>query len=230
MALIPENKLIFAVLLLLGLWTSHVWSPSLYEASMMERHETWMALYGRVYNDHVEKERRLNIFKNNVELIESFNKVGKKPYKLSVNEFADLTNEEFRASRNGYKILHFRYENASAVPSTMDWRKKGAVTPIKDQGQCEQELVDCDTSGEDQGCNGGLMDDAFDFIIQNKGLTTEANYPYQGADGACNSGKAAAKITGYAEVPANSEAALLKAVANQPVSVAIDAGGSAFQF
>ncbi|KAG6756107.1 hypothetical protein POTOM_039528 [Populus tomentosa] len=224
---------------------------------MMERHETWMALYGRVYNDHVEKERRLNIFKNNVELIESFNKVGKKPYKLSVNEFADLTNEEFRASRNGYKILHFRYENASAVPSTMNWRKKGAVTPIKDQGQCgccwafsavaategitqlstgklislsEQELVDCDTSGEDQGCNGGLMDDAFDFIIQNKGLTTEANYPYQGADGACNSGKAAAKITGYAEVPANSEAALLKAVANQPVSVAIDAGGSAFQF
>jgi len=94
----------------------------------------------------------------------------------------------------------------------------------------EQELVDCDTSGEDQGCNGGLMDDAFDFIIQNKGLTTEANYPYQGADGACNSGKAAAKITGYEDVPANSEAALLKAVANQPVSVAIDAGGSAFQF
>jgi C1A family cysteine protease len=94
----------------------------------------------------------------------------------------------------------------------------------------EQELVDCDTSGEDQGCNGGLMDDAFEFIIQNKGLTTEANYPYQGADGACNSGKAAAKITGYEDVPANSEAALLKAVANQPVSVAIDAGGSAFQF
>jgi len=145
MALIPESKLIFAVVLLLGLWTSHVWSRSLYEASMMERHETWMAQYGRVYKDHVEKERRLNIFKNNVEFIESFNKVGKKPYKLSVNEFADLTNEEFRASRNGYKMpAHlssssakpFRYENVSAVPSTMDWRKKGAVTPIKDQGQC----------------------------------------------------------------------------------------------
>jgi hypothetical protein len=145
MAFIPENKLIFAVVLLLGLWTSHVWSRSLYEASMMERHETWMAQYGRAYKGHVEKERRLNIFKNNVEFIESFNKVGKKPYKLSVNEFADLTNEEFRASRNGYKMsAHlsssstkpFRYENVSAVPSTMDWRKKGAVTPIKDQGQC----------------------------------------------------------------------------------------------
>lgn len=97
----------------------------------------------------------------------------------------------------------------------------------------EQELVDCDTSGEDQGCNGGLMDDAFKFIKQNKGLTTEANYPYQGTDGTCDKNKAgnhAAKINGYEDVPANSESALQKAVANQPVSVAIDAGGSDFQF
>ena len=97
----------------------------------------------------------------------------------------------------------------------------------------EQELVDCDTSGEDQGCEGGLMDDAFEFIIQNKGLATEANYPYKGVDGTCNKNKEAshaAQITGYEDVPANSENALLKAVANQPVSVAIDASGSAFQF
>lgn len=97
----------------------------------------------------------------------------------------------------------------------------------------EQEVVDCDTKGEDQGCNGGLMDDAFKFIIKNGGLTTEANYPYTAADGTCNthkSGSHAATITGYEDVPANSEAALLKAVAKQPVSVAIDAGGFAFQF
>ncbi|KAI8537525.1 hypothetical protein RHMOL_Rhmol09G0030800 [Rhododendron molle] len=142
----------------------------------------------------------------------------------------------------------------------MDWRKKGAVMPIKDQGQCgccwafsavasvegiveltidtlislsEQELVDCDTGGEDQGCNGGLMDSAFQFIIQNQGLTTERNYPYQGTDGTCNESEAAnhaAKITGYEDVPANIESALLKAVANEPVSMAIDALGSDFQF
>jgi len=97
----------------------------------------------------------------------------------------------------------------------------------------EQEVVDCDTKGEDQGCNGGLMDDAFKFIEQNKGLTTEANYPYKGTDGTCNTNKAAihaAKITGFEDVPANSEAALMKAVAKQPVSVAIDAGGYDFQF
>lgn len=97
----------------------------------------------------------------------------------------------------------------------------------------EQELVDCDTKGEDQGCEGGYMENAFEFIIQNKGLTNEATYPYQGSDGTCNTQKEnshVASIKGYEKVPANSEAALLKAVANQPVSVSIDAGGFDFQF
>ena len=97
----------------------------------------------------------------------------------------------------------------------------------------EQELVDCDTNGEDQGCEGGLMDSAFEFIIGNGGLTTEANYAYKGVDGTCNkekAGSSAAKIKNYEDVPANSEAALLKAVSHHPVSVAIDAGGSDFQF
>ncbi|CAN4084195.1 unnamed protein product [Withania somnifera] len=142
----------------------------------------------------------------------------------------------------------------------MDWRKKGAVTPIKDQKDCgccwafsavaameslhqlktgklislsEQELVDCDVQGEDQGCSGGLLDTAFEFIVKNKGLTTESNYPYEGADGVCNKKKSAvsaAKITGYEDVPANNEKALLQAVANQPVSVAIDGSSFDFQF
>lgn len=77
------------------------------------------------------------------------------------------------------------------------------------------------------------MDNAFQFIQQNQGLTTEANYPYKGVIGTCISKKESnhvAKINGYEDVPTNSEKALLKAVANQPVSVAIDAGESAFQF
>ena len=97
----------------------------------------------------------------------------------------------------------------------------------------EQELVECDTKGEDQGYEGGLMEDGFEFIIKNHGITTEANYPYQAADGTCNSKKKAshiAKITGYEKVPANSKTTLLKAVANQPISVSIDGGGSDFQF
>ncbi|KAF8413768.1 hypothetical protein HHK36_001761 [Tetracentron sinense] len=266
MGLTRQWQFICAALFILTVWVSQAMSRTLHEASMPERHELWMARYGRVYKDIVEKESRFKIFKANVEYIDSFNSIGSRPYMLSINEFADQTNEEFRTSRNGYKrssetksstTSSFRYENVTAVPSSMDWRKKGAVTPVKDQGQCgccwafsavaamegitqlttsklislsEQELVDCDTSGEDQGCEGGLMDDAFQFIKHNRGLSTEATYPYKGVDGTCSNKKAAANINGYEDVPSNSEKALLKAVANQPVSVAIDAGGYDFQF
>ncbi|GKA47072.1 senescence-specific cysteine protease SAG39-like protein, partial [Tanacetum coccineum] len=95
----------------------------------------------------------------------------------------------------------------------------------------EQELMDYDRIGVDQGCEGGYMDDGFKFILQNKGINTEAAYPYQATDATCNTKKEsirAANITGHEDVPANSEAALLKAVAMQPVSIAVDA--SEFQF
>ena len=93
--------------------------------------------------------------------------------------------------------------------------------------------MDCDRSGEDQGCGGGYMDGGFTFIVKNKGINTEAAYPYEAKDATCNTKEEsvhAAKITGHEDVPVNSESALLKAVAMQPVSVAIDAGESDFQF
>ncbi|PON41354.1 Peptidase C1A, partial [Parasponia andersonii] len=83
------------------------------------------------------------------------------------------------------------------------------------------------------GCQGGLMSSAFQFIKNNGGLTTEANYPYKGVDGTCNSQEAAstaATISGYQNVPPNDEDALLQAVDRQPVSVSIDASGYAFRF
>ncbi|CAM8956914.1 unnamed protein product [Rhodiola kirilowii] len=201
-----------ALVLLISVWVSNSTARTLSDTSSMRaRHEEWMAEQGRVYKDATEKESRFRIFKANAEHIDSFNNAGGSSYSLSINKFADLTNEEFKA-RNGYKSrgsagtgTPFKYENVTAAPSTVDWRKRGAVTPVKDQGQCEkcvgccwafsavaategitqlttgklvslseQELVDCDTSGEDQGCEGGLMDDAFQFIKQNGGLTTEA--------------------------------------------------------
>ncbi|KAK3005733.1 hypothetical protein RJ639_011538, partial [Escallonia herrerae] len=196
-------KLAFAAFLLLGMWASQATSRTMPEASMTKRHEQWMARYGRVYKDEAERAMRFKIFKDNIEFIESFNDVADRPYKLGINEFSDQTNDEFQASRNGYKMsshptplktASFKYENVTAVPSAMDWRQKGAVTAIKNQGQCgccwafsavaameganqlatgklislsEQELVDCDVKGEDQGCGGGLMDNAFEFIIGN---------------------------------------------------------------
>ncbi|KAI3472190.1 hypothetical protein Pfo_029678 [Paulownia fortunei] len=260
-------KLSIFTFLILAMWASQTMSRVVPKRlSMLERHEQWMERHGRVYKDDGERAMRFKNFKDNVEFIEAFNEAGTRSYKLGINAFADQTNEEFRAARNGLKvqklsiITSFKYENVSALPSSMDWRKKGAVTPIKDQGQCgscwafsavaategisqlstgklvslsEQEIVDCDKTSQDQGCEGGYMEDAFEFINKNKGIATESTYPYQATDGTCNKNKEsshAAKISGYEKVPTNSEQALLKAVAHQPVSVSIDAEGMAFQF
>jgi KDEL-tailed cysteine endopeptidase len=112
---------------------------------MVERHEKWMVEYGRVYKDTAEKALRFEVFKDNVAFIESFN-AGNTKFWLAVNQFADLTTDEFRASKanKGFKPIStsaptgFKYENLSidALPTTVDWRIKGAVTPIKNQGQC----------------------------------------------------------------------------------------------
>ncbi|KAM7263428.1 hypothetical protein ACFE04_001111 [Oxalis oulophora] len=131
-----------ALLFIVTILVSHASARSVPDLTISQKYEQWMASHGRVYKDIAEKEKRFKIFKENVQHIESHNADSSKTYKLGVNEFADLTNEEFKATRNGYKLkpsgshTSFKYENVSAVPSTMDWRKKGAVTPIKDQGQC----------------------------------------------------------------------------------------------
>lgn len=134
------SKLSILAILFLATWGSA--SRQLPKPSMMERHERWMLEYGRTYEGEEEKAARFAIFKKNVEFIEAFNAEGTRPYKVGINAFADQTNEEFTAARNGLRVPEvceatpFRYGNATALPSTMDWRKEGAVTPVKDQGQC----------------------------------------------------------------------------------------------
>jgi len=145
----------------------------------------------------------------------------------------------------------------AAAPDSVDWVTKGAVTPIKNQQQCgscwafsttgsvegafqiangklesfsEQELVSCDKV--DDGCQGGLMDNAFKYI-EKSGICTEESYPYTaggGRAGTCKKTcKAAATVTAFKDVPSRDEDALKAAVAQQPVSVAVEADKSAFQ-
>ena len=141
---IQYQSLLPLALVLLGMMAFQASSRTLQESSMKERHEQWMLQYGKVYKDIQEKEKHFNIFKLNVEYIEGFNSAGTKPYKLGINQFADLTNEEF-SSRNRFKghmcssitrTSSFKYENVTDLPSSVDWRQQGAVTPIKNQGQC----------------------------------------------------------------------------------------------
>ncbi|XP_004487579.1 senescence-specific cysteine protease SAG39-like [Cicer arietinum] len=251
--------------IILTLWNSVVICSRLLETSLTEKHELWMKEHGKFYKDVAEKQKRFEIFKENVEFIESFYDSA---FNLSINQFADQTNEEFKASLNGNKKplrieteteTEFRYENVTEVPATMDWRERGAVTPIKNQYDCgscwafatvaaiegihqistgklvslsEQELVDC-VKGNSYGCSGGYSEDAYEFIVKKGGIASESKYPYKGADKKCNIKKGAysvAKIKGYEKVPINNEKELLKAVANQPVVVYIEGGERAFRY
>jgi len=146
----------------------------------------------------------------------------------------------------------------NANPASVDWRSQKVVTPIKNQGSCgscwsfattgsiegawaikgntlvslsEQQLVDCSTKQGNKGCNGGLSTSAYKYVIANKGITGESDYPYTAKNGNCQTGKPArATISNYKTVTANSDADLENAVAIVTVSVAIEADKSSFQF
>ncbi|ESW32873.1 hypothetical protein PHAVU_001G024500 [Phaseolus vulgaris] len=231
-------------------------------------YEEWLVKHGKLYNALGEKDKRFQIFKDNLRFIDQQN-AENRTYKLGLNRFADLTNEEYRARYLGTKIdpnrrlgrtpsNRYAPRVGETLPDSVDWRKEGAVVPVKDQASCgscwafsaigaveginkivtgdlislsEQELVDCDT-GYNMGCNGGLMDYAFEFIIKNGGIDSEEDYPYKGVDGRCDEYRKNAKVVsidGYEDVNTYDELALKKAVANQPVSVAVEGGGREFQ-
>jgi len=222
----------------------------------------WMAQNDKTYS-HEEFFPRYNTFKANVDVINAHN-AGNSSFKLAVNKFADMNTAEFGAAMCGYKpqlraSARFpTYSAESAAPVPTDWTTKGAVTPIKDQGQCgscwafsttgavegavqiatgtltsvsEQQLVDCAGSEGNQGCNGGLMDYAFQWIIKNKGIAGESAYPYTARDGSCKRGIASvSKISKFADVPQGDEGALGDQLMKQPIAVAIEADQMVFQF
>ena len=182
------------------------------------------------------------------------------PYKVGPTPFADMTNTEFASS----KMCGCMLRPVSTKPAKplygepldeIDWRTKGAVTPVKNQASCgscwafsavgalesgnfvangklvslsEQQLVDCDTKSH--GCGGGLMTNAFEYVME-KGICSEEEYPYHAKEEDCKDSKCTAVVQnkGYENLAPMIGKALRLGLNKAPVSVAVEADSAVFQ-
>ena len=163
----------------------------------------------------------------------------------------------FRSSRHPGPCAPFRPsgEQVSSLPDAVDWRSSGAVTPVKNQGKCgscwsfsatgamegawaratgqlvslsEQQLIDCSQAYGNHACDGGIMPEAFQYAIDH-GMCTEHQDPYHATAQGCEQCQPSVFMDACKYVEAGDQAALKAAVAQQPVSVAIEADASVFQ-
>lgn len=248
--------------------SANVHDRSFYEEKFID----WLSDHQVFPRDGHHFTSMLNNFANNDDIIDAHNANKDNTYQLGHNQFSHMSFDEFKAyvrlgldtkseeTEEADNVLEAP-QNLTALPASVDWSTKGAVTGVKDQGNCgscwsfsatgalegaykikygslvsfsEQNLVSCDTI--DSACNGGLMDNAFSWTKTNGGLCTESGYPYTsgttGQKGTCTT--TCTKNTGvtpksFTDVAKNSDSALMTAIAQQPVSIAIQANQPAFQ-
>eukprot|EP01060_Flectonema_neradi_P018854 TRINITY_DN257_c0_g1_i5.p1 TRINITY_DN257_c0_g1~~TRINITY_DN257_c0_g1_i5.p1 ORF type:complete len:626 (+),score=156.83 TRINITY_DN257_c0_g1_i5:48-1925(+) len=223
----------------------------------------WMSFkrdHNKVYSPS-EELKRFQVFQDNMMKAVALEKETGASH--GVNKFSDLTAEEFKQYHNlrveekESPAPTFSDEEVKKAQATsVDWRSKGAVTHVKNQGQCgscwsfsttggiegqwqlagntltslsEQQFVSCDKT--DDGCNGGLMDNAFKWVINdNKGqVVTEESYPYTSGDGisgfchGLEGKKVGATITSYKDIAHNEDQMQAFVASSGPLSIAVDA-------
>ena len=262
------NKAIIAILALtlatvlagLGFYTyTHSTSPISARSSIpnavVDLWTQWKDANNKKYG--TQDQARLKIFYQNYQKVMTHQSDPSKTYSMGFTKFMDLTPEEFKAiyltaarKTNAKRIFSkASVPSVKAAAASVDWKDKGAVTGIKDQGQCgscwafgtvgaleslsfisgqglkifsEQQLVDCSTSYGNDGCNGGLGEQAFHYV-QDNGITEESDYPYEAVDQSCQTEGGAFKISGYVSVPHSDVDELAVAVTQQPIDIAVDA-------
>lgn len=227
--------------------------------------------FGKIYASLDELEVRYHYFKNTLFTIANHNLDKNQTFQMGINQFSDLSPEEFQLKYLG----GFQKSNSSVtaaacskftgtpgkiLPNAVDWTTLGKTTAVKDQGYCgscwsfsaaeaiesawairkgqlltlsEQQLVDCSKKYGNMGCNGGLMDSAFHYVMDN-GLCLESAYPYTSGKsstaGTCQTTCVpAVTISGCADTTPNNQITLKEAVSLGPVSIAIQADSKIFQ-
>lgn len=203
-------------------------SPGVFSASRFDRdllsdaitehvNAAWILFkrnFSRNYLESDEHNKRYDIFKKRFLEMEEHNRnyrLGLVSYEMGINQFSDRTNEELDRMRCIVRPLRKTWsgsmyiKSSRPLPESVDWRKKNAVTDVKNQGNCgscwafsstgaiegqyhretnklesfsEQQLVDCSSDFDNHACQGGLMDSAFKYVKEAGGLETEKAYPY----------------------------------------------------
>ncbi|XP_030250979.1 cathepsin L1-like [Sparus aurata] len=233
--------------------------------------DLWKKTHEKTYQNEVEEVSRRELWEENLMLITKHNleaSMGLHTYEMGMNYMGDLTPEEFLQSYATYipptdiprAPSPFNGTSSPRVPGTIDWRKKGYVTKVKNQGRCgscwafsavgalegqlfkktgklvdlsPQNLVDCSFKYGNLGCKHGWAHKAFQYVMDNQGIDSEASYPYTGRESKCSydSRYRAANCSQYYFLPQGDERALKQALATiGPISVAIDSSRNGFQF
>jgi cathepsin H len=188
------------------------------------RFSAWATAYNKKYPSESEKKKRLGLYAASARMVQEHNSkipANSDKYRLGLNEYADMSDAEFfqhfglgtmkgqedcSATHGGTMKLKGETPRPADLPLSIDWREKGVVSPVKNQGHCgscwtfsttgaleahykkkfnrwvnlsEQQLLDCAGNYDNHGCNGGLPSHAFQYIHENGGLDTERAYPYE---------------------------------------------------
>jgi len=224
----------------------------------------FMMYHNKSYSSKEEYKMRYNVFRSNMKIVEKLQALEQGTAVYGATHLADLTQEEFKKNYLGYTRnlrddIHWPPADIPDIdlPDSWDWREKGAVTEVKNQGFCgscwafsttgnvegqnavkngelislsEQELVDCDK--RDLGCNGGFMENAYQTLLDIGGLEAEDDYGYDGADEACkfNRSKVAVRVSGGVELPQNETQIAQWMVKNGPIAIGVNAFAMQFYF
>lgn len=211
----------------------------------------------KAYTSQSEDNYRLSVFNKNKQWVEANQPGPMDTHTIGLNQFADLTKEEFRANYlnkmpQSNENKKFSDISSSDLPENVDWTANGAVTEVKNQGQCgscwafsvaqaleglnqiktsnlqsfsEQQLMDCSKSYGNLSCQGGFMDKAYEYVVDS-GIMSADDYTYQAMDEpSClfDKSKVQLNISSYTNVPVDDNDQLKAAIAKQPVSVGISA-------